>query len=129
MDLVVSLCCPKRRLTLFHSCACLQLMATAIDRMKRDRAAVFSEWQKRAAWTGHRRWVLGRYLPQLRQRKLVVAFRAWRGRLQQKSAARRGLERRRGELVTMAFYGWRHRLLRFKARALHLATQHKRLAR
>ena len=127
MDAVVNLCSPNHELTSFPSC--LQLMATAINRMKRDRAAVFSEWRRRAAWTAHRRWVLGRYLPQLRQRKLVVAFHAWRGRLQRKLAARRGLEWRRGELVTMAFYGWRHRLLRFKARALQSATQRKRLAR
>ena len=129
MDLVVSRRSLEHVLTLLHSCACLQLMATAINRLKRHRAAVFSEWRKRAAWTAHRRRVLGRYLAQRQQRTLVAAFRAWRGRLRQKVAARQGLERRIGELVTMAFYGWRHRLLRHKARALQSATQHKRLAR
>ena len=97
--------------------------------MKRDTSSAFSEWRHTVHEQARMRTLLAKAVTGMLRHRQAVAFGRWHRRITRRHAVEAGVERRRAELATLAFGGWRHVLRKAKAVDLQQQNASKLLSR
>ena len=104
-------------------------MRAVTSRLQRDSLSTLREWSHAARERARRRTLLSHSLAAMLRHRQAAAFRRWHCCVLRRRAAAQGVESRRRELATLAFFGWRHVVCRSKAMELQQQSLAKRLCR